>query len=109
RGQQPVRLVRGDFGYHRKYDFAGMQIRQSLRAWDQLAIGRKDGRDPYQVLRGDAGVTQGELERGEALPVFPHTFGEEDLLGDHVLAQFGFLQEFSSCKLSLNRRANLTQ
>jgi hypothetical protein len=44
-------------------------------------------------LRRDACVTQGELERSEALFVFPHTFGEEDLLGDHVLAQFGFLQE----------------
>jgi hypothetical protein len=25
--------------------------------------------------------------------MFPHTFGEEDFLGDHVLAQFIFLQK----------------
>jgi hypothetical protein len=47
-------------------------------------------------LRGDAGVAQGEFERGEALPMFPHAFGKEDLLGDHVLAQFIFLQEILS-------------
>jgi hypothetical protein len=70
-----------------------VQIRQSLRAWHQLAVGRKDGRDANQVLRGNAGVAEGELKRSEALAMFPHTFGEEDFLGDHVLAQFSFLQK----------------
>jgi hypothetical protein len=45
-------------------------------------------------LSGDAGVAQGELERGEPLPMFPHPFGEEDLLGDHVLAQFSSSRNF---------------
>src|ERR1700736_2460953 len=44
-GQQAVGLVRGVFGNHRKYDFAGRQIGESLRARDQFAVGRKDGRD----------------------------------------------------------------
>jgi hypothetical protein len=73
-----------------------MQIRESLRARDQFAVGRKDGGDTHQVLRRDAGVAQGEFERGEALPMFSHAFGEKDLLGDHVLAQFSFLQEILS-------------
>ncbi len=88
-----MRLVGGVFRHHRKHDFSGMQVLESLRAWDQLAVGRKDGRDTYQVLRCDARIAQSEFERGEALPMFPHTFGEEDLLGDHVLAQFIFLRE----------------
>jgi hypothetical protein len=56
-------------------------------------------------LRRDAGVAQGEFERSEALFVLPHTFGEEDFLGDHILAQF-----VSSNKFRIDpRRENLTQ
>src|SRR5208283_2395922 len=99
RREQTVRLVRGVFGNHREYYFPGMQIRQPLRAWNELAVGRKDGRDTNQVLRGDAGVAQSEFERGETLPMFSHTFGEEDFLGNHVLAQFSFLPRNSSCNL----------
>jgi hypothetical protein len=41
--------------------------------------------------------------------VFPHAFGEKDLLGDHVLAQFSFLQRFACAILSFSLKGNLTQ
>jgi hypothetical protein len=47
-------------------------------------------------LRRNTSIAQGELEGGEALLVLPHTFSEEDFLGDHVLAQFSSLQEILS-------------
>ena len=50
-----MRLVGGVLGDDREDDFSGRQIFESLRAGNQFAVGRKDGRDPYQVLRRDAG------------------------------------------------------
>jgi hypothetical protein len=43
-------------------------------------------------LRGNAGVAQGELKGSQPLAVLSHALGEKDPLGDHILAQFIFLQ-----------------
>ena len=47
----------------------------------------KDGGDADEVLCGDAGVAESELEGGETLFMFTHALGEEEARGDHVHAQ----------------------
>jgi len=88
-----MRFVRGIFGNHREDYLSGMQVLQPLGAWDQFAVGWKNRRDTHQILRRDAGIAKGELERRQPLAVLSHTFGEKDPLGDHVFAQFICLQE----------------
>jgi hypothetical protein len=80
--------MRGVFRYHGKHHFAGIQIWQSLRSRDQLALWWEDGRNPDQVLGRNSGIAQRQLERRQALFVLTDPLGEEDPLGDHVFGQF---------------------
>jgi hypothetical protein len=58
-----VRFVGGVFGDDGKDDFAGAEVLHALFASQHLAIRGKDGGDANQILSGDAGVAQGQLER----------------------------------------------
>src|ERR1019366_1360770 len=99
-----VRLARGVLRHHRERDLSRRQVPQSVRARNQLAVGREDERHPYQVLGGNARIAQRQFERGEPLPVFPHTLGEEDALGDHVFGQF----MFSKTKVVVTESSKIT-
>jgi hypothetical protein len=59
-----------------------------LRSGQQLTLRRKNGGNSYEVLRGNARVTQRQLERSEALTMFTDPLGKKNLLGDHVFSQF---------------------
>src|ERR1700722_279851 len=67
-----------------------MEILHSFLARKQFAIGRKNRRDPNQILGSDTGVTQRQFERSQPLAVFPHSLGKENPLRNHVFAQFAF-------------------
>ena len=82
-----MRLVRGVFGHHGKHNFAGAKILHAIFSRQHLAIRGKDGRYAHQILRGNAGVTQGQLERCKPLAVLPDSLGEEHPLGNHVFTQ----------------------
>src|SRR5207253_10919041 len=83
---QPVRLTAGVFRHHGEDDFTWREELQSFFARDQLAIRWEDRRNAHQVLRGDAGVAQRQLKRGQALFVLSHPFGEKDPLRNHTFA-----------------------
>jgi hypothetical protein len=67
---------------------------------------REDGRDSHQILCRNACIAQGKLEGSQTLAMLSYTFGEEDPLWDHVLAQFICLQKMS---VFCSERKNLTQ
>src|ERR1700722_3774432 len=67
-----------------------MEILHAFLARKQLAIWRKNRRDPNQILGSDTGVTQRQFERSQPLAVFPHSLGKENPLRNHVFAQFAF-------------------
>ena len=59
------------FSHYREDDFSRVQVFDTVFARYQLALRREDGRDADQVLSSDSRVAQRQLERGEALAVFP--------------------------------------
>src|SRR4029077_3172573 len=99
-----VRLAGTVFGDNRKDDFTRVKKFQARGAGYKLAVGREDGRNADQVLSSDASVPQGEFEGSETFPMFTDPLGEENPLGDHVLAQFICLQKFAR----VGENANLT-
>ena len=86
-----MRFARGVFGDDGKDDFAGGKVFQTIFARDKFCLRRKDGGDANEVLRGDAGVAQGELKGSEALFVLAYSLGEKQPLWDHAFSQFKFL------------------
>src|SRR5207249_8046007 len=48
---------------------------------DFLAVGWEDARDANQVVTGDSGVAQGQLEARQLFAMGPHTLGKEQFLG----------------------------
>jgi hypothetical protein len=81
-----------------------MQVLHAFFAGEQFAIGRKDRRNPNQILGSDTGVTQRQFERGQPLAVLSHSFGKENPLRNHVFAQF----LFPPSRKILLRKHNLT-
>src|SRR5438876_185570 len=90
RRQQPVWFVSGILGYDSKDHLTRIQVLQSLRTRNQLALWRKNRRDANQILCGDAGISQRQLERSEALTMLADPLSEKNPLGDHVSGQFEF-------------------
>ena len=62
-GHQAVGLTGGVFGDHGEDDLAGRKVFETFLARDQLAVRREDGGDANQILSGDAGIAQSQLER----------------------------------------------
>src|SRR5260370_38905366 len=83
-----MRLARGILRDHGKSDLTRIKILHALFARDQLAVWREDGRNTDQILCGNAGVAQGQLETCKTLLVLAHTFGQKDALGHHAYSQF---------------------
>ena len=84
-----MRLTSRVFSDHGKDNLAMVQVFNAFLARDDLAARRKDGTDSHEVLRGNTGIPKGQLKRGQTLPVFAYTLGEEKLLRDHfLLSQF---------------------
>src|SRR5207249_10185534 len=77
-------------GDHSKHHLARIQVLQPLRPRNQLALWRKNRRDADQILCGDAGISQRQLERSEALTMLADPLSEKNPLGDHVSGQFEF-------------------
>jgi hypothetical protein len=48
---------------------------------------RKYGRNAHQILRGDAGIPQGQLKGCETFFVLAYSFGEKDALRHHADSQ----------------------
>ena len=82
-----MRLTGGVFRDHGENNLAGRKVFQTFFAGDELALGRKDGRNPDQILRRDPGVAQSHFERGEPFLVLPDALGQKQTLRDHALAQ----------------------
>jgi hypothetical protein len=61
---------------------------ETFLASNHFAPRRKDGRDAYQILRGDPRIPKGQLKGGQTLLVFAYTLGEKQLLRDHAFSQF---------------------
>src|SRR5271169_380058 len=83
-------------GHDREYHLAWIEILQAFFATYQLAVGRKDGRNPDQALRSNAGVTKCQFERSQSFLVLSHTLGEENLCRNHAFAQSERLQSGDS-------------
>ena len=78
-GDQAIRLGRGALAHHDVDDLAGLELLQPLLDRDLLAVGREDAGDPDEVVAGDPGVAEGQLEAGQFLAMGAHPLGEEQL------------------------------
>jgi hypothetical protein len=82
-----MRLTGGIFRHHGEDYLTGRKIFQAFFAGDELALGRKDGRNPNQILRRYPGIAQSHFERGEPFFVLPDALGQKQTLRDHAFAQ----------------------
>jgi hypothetical protein len=60
---------------------AGTEFFHALGPGNQLAAGRENARDSYQVTRSDSGGPKRQFEAGKLFPVFPYTFSEKHAFG----------------------------
>jgi hypothetical protein len=57
-----MRLTSGVLRDDGKRDFAGVKVLDAFLARDQLAVRRKNGGNPDQVLRRDSRIPEGQLK-----------------------------------------------
>jgi hypothetical protein len=60
---------------------AGAKFFHALGPGNQLAAGRENARDAYQVTGSNSGRPKCQFEAGKLFPVFPYTFGEKHAFG----------------------------
>src|SRR5262249_16826515 len=62
-------------------NLAGLEVFEPLIDGNFLAVGREDARNTDEVIAGDPGIAEGELETRELLAVSPDALGEEQFGG----------------------------
>jgi len=60
---------------------AGAEFFHALGPGNQLAAGRENARDAYQITGSDPGRPKRQFEAGKLFPVFPYAFGEKHAFG----------------------------
>src|SRR5208337_3913887 len=84
--QQTVRLARRVLRNDRKNHLSGTQVFEAFLAWNQPAVGRKDGGNAHQIMRGDPRIPKGQLKGAQTVLVFAYALGEKHFLRDHAFS-----------------------
>jgi hypothetical protein len=72
-----MRLPSGGLSDDREGHFSSGEVLHAFVARQQLAVRRKDRRNTDQILGSNTRITEGQLERSEALPMFANAFGQK--------------------------------
>src|SRR5439155_12364608 len=86
-GDQAVGLAGRGFRHDDERDLPRLQPLHAVTARQDLALGRENAGDAYEVAGGDSGGAEGQLERGQLLAVLADALREKHLLrneSDHV-------------------------